>query len=132
MPPLTLRKHVVAAMFDVTSSFVRAIVATGLPQVTLSQLITFKIFRITSEDVSALHAAFPSESPDDIVALAMIHVTPAYVEVLRRAKIGNLSADNVSALRASGIDQTFIEGLAANGRHALSIDEVVSLHSKGY
>jgi hypothetical protein len=58
-------------------------------------------------------------------------VTADYVEALRRANISNLSADNVCALRASGIDQAFIDELAAKGRHDLSIDDVVTLYSNG-
>jgi hypothetical protein len=129
--PLTLHQHIQAGMFDISSRFVKAIAATGLPHVTFSQLIGLRIFRITPEDVNALHVNFPSASLDDIRALAMSKVTAGYVEALRRANISNLSADNVSALRASGIDQAFIEGLAAKGHHDLSIDDVVRLHSIG-
>jgi hypothetical protein len=64
-------------------------------------------------------------------ALAVSKVTAGHVEALRRANIGNLSADDVSALRAYGIDQVFIEGLAAKGHHSLSIDDVVGLYISG-
>jgi hypothetical protein len=131
MPPLTLRKQVVAAMFDLSSSFVAAIVSIGLPQLTFSQLMMLKMFGTKPEDVRALHADFPAETLDDIVGLNMIGVTPAYVEALRRAHVGGLSADNVSAMRASGVEQSFIEGLAATGHHAPSIDDVIALHRDG-
>jgi hypothetical protein len=129
--PLTLHQHIQAGMFDISSTFVKAIMATGLPHVTFSELLGLKIFRITPEDVRALHINFPNASLDDIRALAMSKVTAGYVEALRRANVGNLSADNVSALRAYGVDQAFIEGLAANGRLGLSIDDVVGLYSHG-
>jgi hypothetical protein len=63
-----------------------------------------------------------------MVALGVLRVTPEYVDALQRAQIRGLRAANVSALRASGIEQSFIESLVANGRRGLSIDEVVSLH----
>jgi hypothetical protein len=129
LPPLTLHEHIQAGMFDIRSSFVQAIAATGLRLVSFSQLIGLKIFRIKSDDVSALHVSFPNASVDYIRALAMSKVTASYVEALRRAEIGNLSPDNVCALRAFGIDQAFIDGLAANGHRGLSIDDVVRLYS---
>jgi hypothetical protein len=118
-------------MFDISSSFVQPIVATGLPSISFSQLIALKIFRITPEDVSALYPNFPNASLDDIRALAMSKVTGGYVDALRRANIGNLSADNVCALRAYGIEQGFIDALTAQGHHGLSIDDVVRLYSDG-
>ncbi len=129
--PLTLHQHIQAGMFDISSSFVQPIVATGLPSISFSQLIALRIFRITPEDVSALYPYFPNASLDDIRALAMSKVTGGYVDALRRANIGNLSADNVCALRAYGIEQGFIDALTAQGHHGLSIDDVVRLYSDG-
>jgi hypothetical protein len=124
----TVRDHVKAAVFDVSSSFVRAIVAIGLPSVRFADLCALGGLGVAPEDVAGLSAAFPGEDLGDFVSLAMIGVTPAYVEALRRANVDDLSIDNVAALRASGVDQAFIEGLAADGRRGLSIDDVVSLY----
>jgi hypothetical protein len=128
LPPLTFRNHVVAGVFNVPSAFVKAIVAIGMPSVTFHHMFGLRMVHITPEDVRAFHAAFPSEGLDGMVSLAMIGVTSAYVEALRRASVADLSADNVSALRASGVDRAFIERLAADGQLGLSIDQIVSLY----
>jgi len=129
--PLTPQKHVKAGMFDLTLSFVSAILATGLPRVTFADLLTLKIFRNSPEDVHALHAAFPNAEPDELATLGMLGVTRAYVDALRRAHVRDLSSANVSALRASGINQSFIEALPAGGYRDLTIDELVALHRTG-
>jgi hypothetical protein len=126
--PFTFRDQIAAGIFDVSQAFVKATAAMGLPHVTFRQLLSLKIFSITPEDASALHANFPSGSLDDIVVLGMMCVTPAYVEALRRADVRGLSVSNVFALRAAGVDQAFIENLAEAGRHGLSIDEVARLY----
>jgi hypothetical protein len=131
MSPLALGDDVLAGLFDVTAAFIKAIVAIGLPNVTFSQLLALKIFRIKSEDLSALHASFPSEGLDELRMLVMSGVTATYAEALRRADVTGLSAINVSALRASGVDRAFIESLAANGHRGLSIDDVASRHGDG-
>ena len=131
VPPFTLRQQIVAGMFDLRLSLVNAVAAIGLRDVTFEQLMKLKIFRMTPESLIALHAAFPGERLDDIGALAMMNVTPEYVEALRRANVRGLSAENVSALRASGVNRDFIEGLAAKHRGPLSIDDVVRLNRTG-
>ncbi len=115
-------------MFDLSLSFVHDIVGIELPHVTFSQLLSFKIFRMKAEDVAAFYAMFPNDGADEIVALGVLRIKPEYVDALRRARIRGLTAANVAALSASGIDQTFIEGLVASGRNGLSIDDVVNLH----
>ena len=129
-PSPTLREQVMAGMFDLRTSYVQAMAAAGIRGVRLDKLVDLKIFDVTPEFVAALHADFPGESTDDLVALHMVGVTPAYVDALRRAGVPNLTADNVSALRAAGIDQAFAERLATKGPHGLSIDEVVKLKEK--
>jgi len=131
LAPLTLHQHIQAGMFDISSSFVQAIVAIGVPDLAFSQLIGLKIFRITPDDVSLLHIHFPSAGLDDIRSLALSKVTASYMQALRRAEISNLSVENVCALRAFGVDATFIEDLAVKGQRGLSIDEIVRLYSDG-
>jgi hypothetical protein len=124
-----LRDHIKAAMFDVSSSFVNIVVGS-FPRATFSQLLALRIFRIAPDVVAALHTEFPDGGVDDLVALGMFGVTPDYVNALRRAEIGDLTAHNVAALRASGVDQAFVDGLAANVHRPRSIDEIVELYRR--
>jgi hypothetical protein len=57
----------------------------------------------------------------------VLRIKPEFVDALSRAQIRGLTAVNVAALYASGVDQTFIEGLVTSGRHGLSIDDVMAL-----
>jgi hypothetical protein len=130
-PPLTLREHIQAGMFEIGSPFLKAIGASGIENVAFSDLVKMSVFKIKPEAIRELHAYFPSEGIDELTRLATVGVTAAYADALCRADIRHRSAENVAALRASGVDQAFVDRLAADGRHGLSIDDVVSAYRSG-
>ena len=153
---LTPRQQVQAGIFDLSIDFVRAVAAAGFADASFETLLGMKIFGVTpgfvktlhadfptadSSDVvgtwmlvdkehveiHALHLDFPAESLDAIVALATAGVTPAYVTALRNAGVHDISAESVAVLHANGVDQAFVDRLAANGPRGLSVEEVVRL-----
>jgi hypothetical protein len=126
-PTPTLGQQIVAGLFDVRSSYVQAMAAAGIRGVGLDNVVGLKIFGVTPDFVAGMHADFPDESSMDFVFLSMSGVTPAYVDALRRADVSNLTVGNLSALRAAGVDQAFVEHLATKGPHGLTIDQIVRL-----
>ncbi len=60
-PPLTLREHIQAGMFEIGSPFLKAIGASGIENVAFSDLVKMSVFKIKPEAIRELHAYFPSE-----------------------------------------------------------------------
>jgi hypothetical protein len=153
---LTPSEQIKAGMFDLRIGYVTAAVAAGFGDANFDTLIGFKVFGLQPEFLQTLHSDFPSttssevvgawmasekqgfalhalhldfpdEDLDAIMALASAGVTPDYVAALRAARVRGLTADGVAVLRTQGVDQAFVDHLAAKGPHGLSVDEVVRL-----
>jgi hypothetical protein len=154
--PLTPRLQVQAGMFDLRIAYVEALAAAGFGDAPFDTLLGIKWSGVTMEflhglrtdfpgvdssevvgawmasgngrvSLNTLHADFPNEDLDGIVALAATGVTPAFVAALQAADVRGISADSVAALRGHGVDQAFVDHLAAKGPRGLSVDEVVRL-----
>lgn len=133
---------VVVANRDQLSAQVNATVATAMAQAgravaladsSIDRAIELKALGASPDYVRAMRKAAPNMrlSHDDIVGLAALGVTPAYVGDLARSGHRNLSADDIQEARALGIDGAYIRGMAAAGYSGLSMDDLGQLKVAG-
>lgn len=128
LPALTVRDHVLAGVFNISSAFVRSVGAAGFPSPTFSQLLTLATFEIDPKEIAALRARFPSEHFGELRGLVQLGATADYFDALDRAGVRDGSPTNVIAMRAIGVDRAFVECLISQGRLGLTVDDVVRLY----
>lgn len=97
-------------------------------------LAQLRTFNITPRWLDEMEREIPNVRAlpiDDIVALAALEVSPAYLRSLRQAGYGGLDIDEIKAFAAHQISPAFINELAAAGYPDLSADELISLRVAG-
>jgi beta-lactamase regulating signal transducer with metallopeptidase domain len=109
-----------------TGSYSQAIAAAGYPQLSVDQLIEFKMQGITPEYIRELRAAGFQPSAKEIVAMKIMGVTPDYAARMKAAGYPGLSIDDLIAARSQGIDPETAKELNALGFGHLSIHQLIS------
>lgn len=109
-------------------SFIGALADAGYKDLTVDQLIAFKIHGVTPAYILDLGAAgLRNLTPDQLIALRIHGVTPEFVQALKAAGLTNLTADEVVAARIHRITpETVLEALKMGFKN-LTIDRLVSL-----
>jgi beta-lactamase regulating signal transducer with metallopeptidase domain len=70
-------------------------------------------------------------SIDDLITLRSVGVTPAYIDEMRGAGLGELSLDDVVSLRVQGVTSEYVKNLRAAGLELKDADTVASLRAQG-
>jgi hypothetical protein len=143
-----------------SGSYIDALAAAGLANLSPDMLIELKSVGVTADYVAAIHAAGyapRAEEPiglfsvgvrpeelaefralgmtglaiEDLVAFRSLGVTPAYIRALQEAGYGNLPANDYVEAKATGITPDFITKARAHGFTDLSLRKLGELKAIG-
>ncbi len=125
------RDQMVAAILDINTGYVAAIAAAGYPHLPFHTLIAFRALKIDDAYVRAMRAAFGSAglTPDEVISLQALRVTPGYVADMRAAGVAIATAQDAIRMRALKVDAAYVRSMAAVGYTHLSSEELVRLRA---
>src|ERR1022692_2559139 len=96
------------------SSFVDAMKAAGLKDLTVDQLVALKIQDVTPEYVREIHEQGLNPEADNLIAMRVQGITPEYVRELRASGL-NPDQNQLIALKVQGADGEYYRGLKEAG-----------------
>jgi hypothetical protein len=109
-------------------SFIGSLADAGYKDLTVDQLIAFKIHDVTPDFIEALRkAGLTGLTPDELLAFRIHGATPEFVRSLKDVGVTTLSGDDVIAARIHGITAEFIKEAVKMGIKDLTIDRLVQL-----
>jgi bla regulator protein blaR1 len=108
-----------------TGSYIDAMKAAGLDNLTVDQLIALTIQNVTPEYLRGMHEQGLHPDAESLVAMRIQGVTPEYVRDLRNLGL-NPDADQLVALRIQGVDGSYVGGLKEAGIQP-DIDQLIAL-----
>jgi hypothetical protein len=108
-----------------TLSYIDAMKAAGLANLTVEQLIGLKIQDVTPGYVRGMYEQGLQPDAEKLIAMRIQGATPEYVRDLHGLGL-NPNADQVVGLKIQGVDAPYIRGLNEAGIRP-SIDELIAL-----
>jgi beta-lactamase regulating signal transducer with metallopeptidase domain len=111
------------------SSYVDAMKAAGLGDLTVDQLIAMKVQEITPEYVRELHEQGLQPNVDNLIAMRVQDITPEYVRGLRASGL-NPDQSQLIALKVQGADAEYYRGLKEAGIEP-DVDRLIALKVQG-
>jgi beta-lactamase regulating signal transducer with metallopeptidase domain len=112
-----------------TGSYIDAMKAAGLDNLTIDELIALKIQDVTPEYVRGMHEQGLHPDADSLVAMRIQGVAPEYVHELRGLGLVP-DVSQIVALKIQGVDATYIRGLQQSGLKP-DIDQLIALKIQG-
>jgi beta-lactamase regulating signal transducer with metallopeptidase domain len=111
------------------TSYIDAMKAAGIGEITIDELVAMKIQGVTPDYVRELHEQGLHPDADTLVALRVQGVTPAYIHELRELGF-NPDADEIIALKVQGVNAEYIRGLKEAGLQP-NLDEIIAFKVQG-
>jgi beta-lactamase regulating signal transducer with metallopeptidase domain/uncharacterized protein YnzC (UPF0291/DUF896 family) len=111
------------------SSYIDAMKAAGLSDLTVDQLIALKIQDVTPEYVRELHEQGLQPDANNLIAMRVQGITPAYVRDLRASGL-NPDQEQLIALKVQGADGEYYRGLKEAGIQP-DVDKLIGLKVQG-
>ena len=111
------------------SSYIDAMKAAGLANLTVDQLIALKIQDVTPEYVKELHDQGLHPDAEALIAMRVQDITPEYVRGLRDSGL-NPDQNQLIALKVQGADGEYYRGLKEAGIQP-DVDTLVGLKVQG-
>jgi beta-lactamase regulating signal transducer with metallopeptidase domain len=112
-----------------SSSYIDAMKAAGLADLTIDELVELKIQNVTPEYVRAMHGLGMHPDADGFVALRVQGVTPEYIAEMRAIGF-TPDADQIVALRVQGVNADYVRSLKEVGIQG-DADEMIGLKVQG-
>ena len=110
-------------------SYIDAMKAAGLADLTVDQLIALKIQDVTPEYVRELHAQGLQPDANNLIAMRVQDITPEYVRDLRASGL-NPDMNQLIALKVQGADGEYYRGLKEAGIQP-DVDHIIGLKVQG-
>jgi hypothetical protein len=131
-PGMSLKQVVSSGIFRVTPQMVREFRDAGYRDLSLETLTKLRIHRVTVSYLRELETLGLGEISLDRAAELSIHrVTPEYVRELRELGYANLSARQLIEMRIHRVTPKLIRELAAAGYRDLSVAQLVRIRIHG-
>jgi beta-lactamase regulating signal transducer with metallopeptidase domain len=111
------------------TSYIDAMKAAGIGEITIDELVAMKIQGVTPDYVRELHEQGLHPNADTLVALRVQGVTPAYIQELRGLGF-NPSSDEIIALKVQGVNAEYVRGLKEAGLQP-DLDQVIAFKVQG-
>jgi beta-lactamase regulating signal transducer with metallopeptidase domain len=118
-------------------SYIGAMKAAGLSNLTFEQLVALKIQDVTPEYVRRIHEQGLQADADKLVAMRIQAVTPEYIHDLRGLGL-NFDVDQVIALKIQDVDAVYVRSLKEAGSQpdinqliALKVQDITPAYVRG-
>jgi beta-lactamase regulating signal transducer with metallopeptidase domain len=118
-----------AASSSSSSSYIDAMKAVGLDDLTIDELVELKTQDVTPEYVRAMHSLGMHPDADGFVALRVQGVTPEYIAEMRALGF-TPDADQIVALKVQGVNADYVRSLKEVGIQG-DADEMIGLKVQG-
>jgi beta-lactamase regulating signal transducer with metallopeptidase domain len=107
------------------SSYIDALKAAGLDDLTIDQLVELKVQGVTPEFVREIKALGLQVDADEITAMKIQGVTPEFIRQIRALGL-QVDSDEIVAMKIQGITPDYLKQMNDLGFHA-GADEVIAL-----
>lgn len=111
------------------SSYIDAMKAAGLPDLSIDDLIALKTQSVTPEYVREIHDLGLHPDADGFVGLKVQGITPEYIKGLRALGF-NPDEDQIIGMKVQGITPEYVQGLREAGIKA-DADEIIGMKVQG-
>jgi beta-lactamase regulating signal transducer with metallopeptidase domain len=112
-----------------SGSYIDAMKAAGLDNLTIDELIALKTQDVTPEYARAMHELGLHPDADGLVALRVQGVTPEYIHDLRALGF-TPDADEIIALKVQGVNADYVHGMKEVGIQG-DADQMIALKVQG-
>jgi len=116
---------------DAGGSYIRELANAGYADLSVDDLIAFKIHGVTGDYIRSMQSAGFKPNADDIVAMRIHGVTPEYAQALRASGFTSLTVDDLVSGRIHGVSPDLVEQLKNSGFGTLTFDDIVSAQIHG-
>src|ERR1700730_1181106 len=111
------------------SSYIDAMKAAGLPDLTVDQLIALKVQDVTPEYVRELREQGLQVDANNLIAMRVQDVTPEYIRGLRAAGL-NPNQEQLIGLKVQGVDGEYYRALKESGLQP-DVNQLIGLKVQG-
>jgi beta-lactamase regulating signal transducer with metallopeptidase domain len=112
-------------------SYISQLADAGYADLSVDDLISFKIHGVTADYARTLQNAGFKPNPAELVSMRIHGVTPEYAQALKAGGFANLTIDQLVSGRIHGVTPDAVEQLKGAGMGALTFDDVVSARIHG-
>ena len=113
-----------------TSSYIDQLSAAGYKDLSVDDLISFKIHGVSAEYIRSLQAAGFNPSPSDLLSCRIHGVTADYAKALQAIGF-NVTLDQLISGRIHGLDPDAVGQFKAAGFSSLTFDQVLTARIHG-
>jgi beta-lactamase regulating signal transducer with metallopeptidase domain len=112
------------------SSYIQSIEATGLRNVSIDQLIAMKVQGITPAYIESMQATKLQPGVEQLIAMKVMDVTPEYVDEIRRL-VADVKVDHLIAMKVHGVTPQYIREMQASGLDIRVADDFIAASVQG-
>ena len=112
------------------ASYIDAMKAAGLTNLTVDQLVGMKIQGVTPEYVRSMKDLGLKIDPDTLIGMKVQGITPSYVAQMRTATGQSLDADDLIGLKVQGVTPDYIKEIHDLGFKA-DADDIIGMKVQG-
>jgi len=110
----------------VTADYVRQIKAAGFDP-TIRELISLKVQGVSPEYIRDIHATGLKPSVHELIGMKIQGVSPEFVRALQSAGLGDLKLRDFISAKIQGVTPEFIEKVRSHGFKDLTLRQLMSL-----
>jgi hypothetical protein len=107
------------------SSYIAGVEAAGLRNVSVDQLIALKVQDITPAYIESMLATRLRPGVDELIAMKVHDVTPEYIESMRQV-VADLNVDQLIAMKVHKVTPEYIREMRAAGFDIRIADDVIA------
>ncbi len=124
---LTVDQLIAFKIHDVTADYIRDLRTAGVDKLTPDQLIAFRIHGAQAKEIEQLKSAgFGALSSDQIVAFRIHGITPEYARSIKALNLGEIPADELVAAKIHDVTLEYCREILSLGLKGLTLDDLVA------
>jgi hypothetical protein len=126
-PNLTVDQLIAFKIHGIAADYIRQLRAAGVDELSPDQLVAFRIHGANAGQIEQLKSAgFAALSPDQIVAFRIHGITPEYARSTKDLKLGEASADQLVAMKIHNVTPEFCREIQGLGLKGLTLNGLVA------
>ncbi|HEX6546841.1 MAG TPA: M56 family metallopeptidase [Bryobacteraceae bacterium] len=111
------------------NSYIEGLRAAGLTNLSVDQLIALKVQGVTPAYINGIRAAGFNPSANEIVAMKVQGIDPAYIKEMRATGL-NPNMHEIIAMKVQGMTPAYVNEIRANGLHP-NTHEIIAMKVQG-
>ena len=124
---LTVDQLIAFKIHEVTPEYITQLREAGMTGLTPDQLIAFRIHGVNARQLKEWKSAGIAQvTPDQAVALRIHDVTPEFVAQMKKLELGEISVDRLIAMKIHNVTPEFAAEMKGLGLAGIGIDQLVA------